>query len=186
MSQPAYLSGQFLLAMPGIGDPRFERSVIAMCAHDPAGAFGLCLHAELDGLTVPDLMRQLDIEPGDTPDIPLLFGGPVEPQRGFVLHTPDFAGQDTRFVAGRWALTGTRDVLVAIAEGNGPSRWVAALGYAGWSEGQLERELMEHGWHAVPGTTGLVFDTEAEDRWGRAFAEAGINPGMLSGASGRA
>lgn len=186
MIESPYLSGQFLLAMPGIGDPRFERSVIAMCAHDPAGAFGLCLHEEADDMTVPELMRQLDIDPLDTPDLPVMLGGPVEPQRGFVLHSPDWGGQDTRHVAGRWALTGSRDVLAAIAEGRGPKRWVAALGYAGWGAGQLDAELQRHGWFVTPGTEALIWDVVPERRWRQAYRGAGIDAGLLSAEAGRA
>ncbi|MCS6987393.1 MAG: YqgE/AlgH family protein [Sphingomonadaceae bacterium] len=186
MDGPPYLSGQFLLAMPGMPDPRFARSVVAMCAHDAGGAFGLCLHAEIEGLTVPDLMRQLDVDPGETPPVPVLAGGPVEPNRGFVLHTPDFAGQDTRFVAGRWALTATRDVLEAIARGRGPRHWVVALGYAGWGEGQLEQELSMPGWFTCPGSLDLIFATPTAERWQRAFREAGVDVAMLSAGAGRA
>lgn len=186
MTEPPYLAGQFLLAMPGIGDPRFERSVIAMCAHDAGGAFGLCLHAELDEISLHGLMEQLEIAPGAAPDAPILAGGPVEPQRGFVLHSPDYAGQDTRFVAGRWAITGTRDVLAAIADGRGPRQWVAALGYAGWGEGQLEDELRRHGWFSCPGSLALIFETPAAERWARAFREAGVDPSMLVADAGRA
>lgn len=186
VNQAPYLSGQFLLAMPGIGDPRFERSVIAMCSHDPGGAFGLCLHLPMDDLTVPELMQQLDIDPGDTPARRVLMGGPVEPQRGFVLHSPDYGGQDTRHVAGRWAVTGTRDVLAAIAEGVGPKLWVAMLGYAGWGGGQLEEELAHNGWFSTPATEALIWDTQAADRWREGFASAGVDVALLSAEAGRA
>ncbi|MGQ5702391.1 YqgE/AlgH family protein [Sandaracinobacteroides sp. A072] len=186
MQSIPYLSGQFLLAMPGIGDPRFERSVVAMCAHDPAGALGLCLHLPMDDISVPELMRQLEIDPGDTPEIPVMMGGPVEPQRGFVLHTPDWAGQDTRHVSGRWALTGTRDVLEAIARGRGPRRWMAALGYAGWGEGQLEEELAHNGWFTTPATIDLLWETPPAERWKRGYAIAGVDVSLLSGEAGRA
>jgi putative transcriptional regulator len=186
VNQASYLSGQFLLAMPGIGDPRFQRSVIAICAHDPAGAFGLCVNAEIDDLTVPELMRQLDIDPGSTLDIPVLAGGPVEPQRGFVLHSQDWGGQDTRHVAGRWAFTGTRDVLAAIAAGKGPRHWLSCLGYAGWGEGQLEEELLQNGWFTTPATTGLLWETQAAARWKAAYAGSGIDVGLLSSTAGRA
>lgn len=180
------LPGQFLLAMPDMPDPRFARAVIAMCAHDPGGAFGLCLNATVDGLTVPDLMRQLDVDPAGVPDLPILAGGPVEPQRGFVLHTPDYAGGDTRFVAGRFALTGTRDVLEAIARGEGPSRFCVLLGYAGWGPGQLEAELGAPGWFVCEGSLDLMFATAPEARWARAFREAGVDVAMLAGGAGRA
>lgn len=186
MDEAPYLSGQFLLAMPGIGDPRFERSVIAMVSHDPAGAFGLCLHLPLDRLRVPDLMEQLDIDPGDTPARPVLMGGPVEPERGFVLHSPDYGGQDTRAVAGRWAVTGTRDVLEAIAHGRGPRHWVAMLGYAGWGAGQLEAELATNGWFSTPATEGLIWTTEPADRWRLGFQAAGVDVALLSATAGRA
>ena len=172
--------------MPGIGDPRFERSVIAMCAHDAGGAFGLCLHQEAGGLRVPELMRQLDIDPGETPDVPVLIGGPVEPQRGFVLHSPEFSGRETRAVGDRWALTGTSDVLVAIARGAGPCWWVAALGYAGWGEGQLDTELLRNGWFPAVASTALISQTPAPARWRAGFAASGIDVALLSATAGRA
>lgn len=172
--------------MPGIGDPRFEHAVIALCAHERAGALGVCLHLEMDDISVPELMRQLDIDPGQTPERPVLMGGPVEPQRGFILHSPDWTGQDTRQVAGRWALTGTRDVLEAIARNEGPRRWLAALGYAGWGEGQLEAELAHSGWHSTHGSTDLIWDTPAQRRWRAGFSAEGIDVRLLSGTSGHA
>lgn len=186
MSFPPYLSGQFLLAMPGMGDPRFERSVIAMCTHDNAGAFGLCLHLPMDDISVPGLMRQLDIDPGELPETPVLMGGPVEPQRGFVLHSPDFAGLDTRHVAGRWAVTGTRDVLEAIAQGKGPRQWLVMLGYSGWGEGQLEMELAHNGWFTTPATEALIWSTPPAERWKAGFASAGVDVALLSADAGRA
>ncbi|TPE62461.1 YqgE/AlgH family protein [Sandaracinobacter neustonicus] len=186
MTDAPYLPGQFLLAMPGIGDPRFERSVVAMCAHDAGGAMGICLHEPLADMTVPDLMRQLDIDPGETPALPVLMGGPVDAQRGFVLHSPDWGGQDTRHVAGRWALTGSRDVLAAIAAGRGPRQWVAALGYAGWSAGQLEMELGMHGWFSTPATVGLIWDVRTAQRWLDGFRAAGIDARLLSPEMGHA
>lgn len=186
MIQPPYLSGQFLLAMPAMGDPRFERSVIALCAHDAAGAFGLCLTLPMDDVSVPDLMRQLDIDPGELPDVPVLMGGPVESQRGFVLHSPDYGGLDTRHVAGRWAITGTRDVLEAIAAGRGPKRWLVALGYAGWSDGQLEEELAHNGWFTTAATESLIWETAPADRWRQGFAISGVDVALLSASAGHA
>lgn len=186
MDAPLYLTGQFLLAMPGIGDPRFDRAVIAICAHDAHGALGIGIGATIDGLGLHDVLRQVEIDPGDAPDVPVHFGGPVEMRRGFVLHSADWGGQDTIHVAGRWALTGTIDVLKAIAGGKGPGRWLVALGYAGWGEGQLDGEMARHGWFNTPADTTLLYDTAAEDRWERAFALAGIDSAMLSSAAGRA
>lgn len=186
MESVEYLTGQFLLAMPGIGDARFERSVIAMCAHDEKGALGVGIGATVAGLGLHDLLQQFEIEPGDTPDAPVHFGGPVEPRRGFVLHSLDWGGQDTVDVAGRWALSGTIDVLRAIAAGTGPSRWLVAIGYAGWGEGQLDEEMTRHGWFSTPATPELIYDATAAERWESGFASAGIDPRLLASSTGTA
>ncbi len=186
MDQPLFLTGQFLLAMPGIGDPRFERAVIAMCAHDDRGALGVGLGRLVPRLTLHGLLAQLEVAPGLAPDVPVHNGGPVEPQRGFVIHSRDWSGEDSVDVADRWTLTGTLDVLRAIAEGRGPSRFVVALGYAGWDGGQLDEELTRHGWFAVQGDEALLFDTLCDRRWERGFASAGIDPRLLASDSGHA
>lgn len=186
MEQATYLTGQFLLAMPGIGDPRFEHSVIAICSHDDGGALGVGIGAVVNGLRLHDVLEQLEIAPGVAPDAPVHFGGPVETRRGFVLHSTDWGGQDTLDVAGRWALSGTLDVLRAIAAGTGPSRWLVALGYAGWAPGQLDEEMTRHGWLNVADEAAMLFDTPAEERWGRGFARAGVDPRLLASESGRA
>ncbi len=193
MTDPRYLVGQLLLSMPGIGDPRFERAVIAMCIHDDDGALGLMINRPHPTMTVPALMKQLDIDPRATPPVPVMDGGPVEPGRGFVLHTTDYAGQGTITVGGggglggvRWGLTSTIDVLRAIADGKGPRQWLVTLGYTGWGAGQLDGEMLRHGWHTIEGDDGLVFTTPAERRWPRAFAVLGIDVGHLSSSVGTA
>lgn len=186
MESNGYLTGQILLAMPGIGDPRFERAVIAMCAHDAQGALGIGVGATISGLGLHELLQHFEIDPGDAPDAPVHFGGPVEPRRGFVLHSTDWGGQDTVEVAGKWALSGTIDVLRAIAEGRGPSRWVVALGYAGWGEDQLDQEMTRHGWFNVPGDPAIIYDTQIEQRWERGFEAAGIDPRLLGVGGGTA
>ncbi|MEG3180286.1 YqgE/AlgH family protein [Sphingomonas sp. LT1P40] len=186
MESATYLTGQILLAMPGIGDPRFERSVIAMCAHDEQGALGVGIGQRIAGLGLHELLGQFEIETGDVVDAPVYFGGPVETRRGFVLHSTDWSGQDTVDVAGRWALSGTIDVLRAIAAGTGPSRWLVALGYAGWGEGQLDEEMTRHGWFNVPGDTALLYDVEVERRWERGFETVGIDPRLLTTSTGTA
>lgn len=178
-SDEIFLVGQFLLAMPGIGDPRFDHTVIAMCAHDAKGAIGICLGSTVGGLGFHDLLDQFGIDHGAAANAPVHFGGPVETRRGFVVHSRDWSGQDTIDVAGRWALSGTVDVLRAIAGGVGPARWIAALGYAGWGAGQLESELARPGWLNVRGTEALLFDTPTEARWAAGFAAAGIDPRLL-------
>jgi putative transcriptional regulator len=181
-----FLSGQLLLALPGIGDARFERAVIAMCAHTSEGALGIGIGRLAPRLGFHALLEQFDIAPGEAPDVPVHLGGPVEPQRGFVLHSLDWGGQDTIDVDGRFALTNTIDVLRAIAEGRGPTRWLAALGYAGWAEGQLDEEMTRHGWFTTEATPALIFDTPIEERWSAGFRSAGIDPRLLAPTAGLA
>ncbi|HTR83307.1 MAG TPA: YqgE/AlgH family protein [Reyranella sp.] len=186
MEGPRFLVGQLLLAMPGIGDPRFEHAVIAMCSHDEDGALGIGIGAHVPGIGLHALMRQLGLDPGVAPDAPLHVGGPVEPNRGFVIHTDDWAGEGSIDVAGRWRLTSTLDVLRAIAEGRGPQKWLAALGYAGWSAGQLDNEMVANGWFGIEGNDELVFGQDASHRWSAGFATAGVDVRMLSASSGHA
>jgi putative transcriptional regulator len=185
-----FLSGKLLLAMPGMADPRFERAVIAMCAHDENGAIGIGIGHKRSGITFRGLVRQLDIEPGDAPDRAVHHGGPVEPGRGFILHSEDWGGQDTLHVAGPdgpiFAMTGTIDVLRAIAEGRGPTQWVVALGYAGWGEGQLDEEMTRHGWFTGQATSEILFDTPTDERWAAAFKAEGIDPRLLTSETGAA
>ena len=186
MESAPFLTGQLLLAMPGIGDPRFERAVIAMCSHDENGALGIGIGQHVAGITLHTLMRQLELDPGVAPDVPLHMGGPVEPNRGFVIHSDDWGGEGSIDVAGLWRLTSTLDVLRAIGEGRGPTRWLAALGYAGWGAGQLDEELAANGWFGVPGTDELLYGREVSHRWTAAFASGGIDVRLLSASSGRA
>jgi len=184
------LSGKLLLAMPGMADPRFERAVIAMCAHDENGAIGIGIGHKRSGISFRGLLRQLEIDPGGAPDCAVHHGGPVEPGRGFVLHSSDWGGQDTLHVAGPkgeiFAMTGTIDVLRAIAEGKGPSRWIAALGYAGWGEDQLDQEMTRHGWFAGQASPEILFDKPTDERWAAAFKSEGIDPRLLASETGAA
>lgn len=190
VDSPPFLSGKLLLAMPGMADPRFERAVIAMCVHDEGGAVGIGIGHKRAGLRFRGLLKQLGIDPGEAPDCAVHHGGPVEPGRGFVLHSTDWGGQDTLHISGpsgaSFAMTGTIDVLKAIAEGRGPSRWIAALGYAGWEGGQLEEELTRHGWFAADGSEAILFDTPTDERWAAAFKAAGVDPRLLSSETGAA
>jgi len=190
MDDAPFLSGKLLLAMPGMADPRFDRAVIAVCVHDENGAVGIGIGHKRAGMRFRSLLKQLDVDAGEAPDGPVHHGGPVEPNRGFVLHSTDWGGQDTLQVNGaggvQFGMTGTIDVLRAIAEGRGPSRWVVALGYAGWGEGQLDEEMTRHGWFAVDATEELVFETPADERWMAAFKAAGVDPRLLSSETGAA
>ena len=176
--------------MPGMADPRFERAVIAMCVHDENGAIGIGIGHKRAGISFRTLLQQLELDPGQAPDCAVHHGGPVEPGRGFVLHSTDWGGQDTLHVAGQsgeiFGMTGTIDILRAIAEGGGPSRWLVALGYAGWGEGQLDEEMTRHGWFAAQGDTAILFDTPTDERWGKAFEAEGIDPRLLASETGAA
>jgi putative transcriptional regulator len=180
------LTGQLLLALPGIGDPRFEHAVIALCVHEPDGALGVGVDRILSGLRLHALLTQLEIDHGVAPDVPIHHGGPVEPQRGFVLHSPDWRGEETLEVSPTLALTTTLDVLRAIAAGTGPERWLISLGYAGWGAGQLDEEMHRHGWLTVAARDDLLFETEVSSRWPQSFAAAGIDVRLLASTSGHA
>jgi putative transcriptional regulator len=188
MSQGPFtsLTGQLLLALPGIGDPRFEHAVIAMCVHEPDGAIGVGIDRVISGFSLHDLLIQLEIDPGAAPDAPIHHGGPVDPQRGFVLHSPDWRGEDTIDVSSRLALTTTLDVLRAIGADEGPDKWLVALGYAGWGAGQLDEEMHRHGWLTIPANDELLFETEVGNRWPQSFATAGIDVRLLASTSGHA
>lgn len=180
------LAGQVLLALPGIGDPRFERSVIALCQHDEKGALGIGLGELREGLFLHEVYEELGIDPGEAPDVPVHSGGPVEPGRGFFLHSPDWQGEATLPVNDLFALTISFDMMHALAEGRGPSRWLFALGYAGWAPGQLDAELHRHGWYAGAARGEILFDTPADKRWAACWRADGIDPALLSSVTGRA
>ncbi|WP_343347257.1 YqgE/AlgH family protein [Sphingomicrobium sp. XHP0239] len=183
---PTFLTGRLLLAMPGMGDPRFREAVILIALHDEDGALGIGIGHERGDLGLADLLGQLDIEGGDPPSGPVFHGGPVDTNRGFVLHSTDWGGQDTVGIAGLCALTATQDVLRAIGEGRGPSDYLVALGYAGWTGGQLEEEMTRHGWFIVDASHELLFETDSDDRWNAAYRSAGIDPALLGPDSGSA
>ena len=186
MTEARYLGGSLLLAMPGMGDARFDRAVIAMCVHDENGAFGLGLGHIRSGVSFHELLRELEIEPGLAPDCPVHNGGPVEPGRGFVLHSPDWTSAETMEVPGLGALSASLDILRAIAAGKGPERWLIALGYAGWAPGQLDGEMRRHGWYAATGRADIVFGLPAEARWAATWRAEGIDPALLASETGRA
>ncbi|MSP83934.1 MAG: YqgE/AlgH family protein [Alphaproteobacteria bacterium] len=183
----AYLEGQMLIAMPAMSDPRFQRTVIYMCAHNAEGAMGLVVNKAIDSITFPDLLRQLHIEPA-TPFEGILVhsGGPVETGRGFVLHSDDYRQDATLVINGGFALTATIDVLRAIAAGGGPKQRLMALGYAGWSAGQLDAEIQNNGWLVCSPDEDLVFSRDLQGKWDRAVHKIGVDPAKLSTFSGHA
>jgi len=182
------LEGQLLIAMPTMGDPRFERSVIFMCAHNADdGAMGLILNKRLDNLAFGDLASQLElIEDDDVPDIPINYGGPVETGRGFVLHTEDYDREATVPVGDGVKMTATVDILRAMARRDGPDRALLVLGYAGWSPGQLEEEIQRNDWLHCPSDLSLLFDVELDAMWDAAIARIGFDPALLASGAGHA
>lgn len=184
--EKSWFTGQFLLALPSIGDPRFEQSVIVIASHDEDGAMGIGVNKRLKGMTVGDVLSQLKIEYEGEMDMPIFVGGPMEPSRGFILHSRDWGGSDAVQVSDRWMLSSSHDILRAIAEGRGPTRWLMALGYAGWGPGQLEGEMVHHGWHVTEGSDDLLFSTSPERKWAQAFADSGVDARMIGPVGGAA
>lgn len=185
--EEGYLTGQLLIAMPNIGDPRFNRSVIYLCAHSADGAMGLVINKPADEIGFDELLSQLGVLGEETHDkVEVYAGGPVETGRGFVLHTDDYCQDSTLLVADGLGLTATIDILRAIASGNGPSQCLLALGYAGWSAGQLENELQTNGWLSVDADPMILFESKSDAKWGQAIAKVGVDVSFLSNDSGRA
>ena len=182
-----YLTGQLLIAMPNMRDPRFARSVIYVCAHNAEGAMGLVVNRLVGSVTFPDLLEQLSIEGGTAcEEIRVHFGGPVESGRGFVLHSGDYSHDSTLQVDEKMALTATVDILTDIAQGRGPRCSLLALGYAGWGPGQLDSEFQANGWLSVAADETLVFDDDLNSKWERAIGKLGIDVSSLSGEAGHA
>jgi putative transcriptional regulator len=190
-----YLDGQLLIAMPVMDDPRFERSVIYLCAHSSEGAMGIIVNRPAGSIDFPGLLVQLDIIkksdqiklPENAESMKVLKGGPVETGRGFVLHSSDFFIEDaTLRIDDGICLTATVDILKAIAKGAGPKHAILALGYAGWAAGQLETEIQHNGWLHCDADQDLIFGGDVEEKYLRALAKIGINPGMLSTDAGHA
>jgi putative transcriptional regulator len=183
-----FLDGQLLIAMPGMGDPRFERSVIFLCAHSSDGAMGLIVNKPAPDLSFTDLLSQLKIEPKVALEgIRVHFGGPVEHGRGFVLHSSDYRAEESSLpVSAAFSMTATVDILQDIARGAGPARALLALGYAGWGPGQLESEIQANGWLTAPAQADLVFGSPDPEKWGAALRSISIDPRLLSAEGGRA
>ena len=183
------LAGQILIAMPGMADPRFEKSVVFICAHSEEGAMGLIVNKPLEELSFSGLLEHLNIPLGPAGrDIRVHFGGPVERGRGFVLHSPDWERDDegTMQVPGGLEMTATINVLEALAVGEGPGKALLALGYSGWGPGQLEAEIGRNDWLTSTAPEGLVFGADDAAKWSAALRGMGIDPLTLSAAAGRA
>lgn len=182
-----WLTGQLLIAMPTMADPRFSHAVIYICSHGPNGAMGLVLNRLFGETNFRSLLDQLNIKSSiATPELPVHFGGPVETGRGFVLHSSDYLREGTTRIDDSVSLSATVEILQAIADGGGPDRAVMALGYTGWGAGQLDEEIKANGWLTAPADDAIIFDRDIETKWERALGKIGISPLMLSGEAGHA
>ena len=190
LTMPLDLTGKLLIAMPGMGDPRFDHSVVYMCAHTDEGAMGLIINKPVSDVTVTDLMKQLEVDVEDgavNMGMQVCFGGPVEQGRGFVLHSPDYLSRiQTLEVDESFSMTSTMDILEDLARGQGPKQALLMLGYSGWGEGQLENEITRNGWLTCAASPKLVFDVPENEKWEAALKSIGVDPISLSAVSGHA
>ena len=186
MSQD-FLTNQFLVAMPTLEDPNFRESVTLICEHNERGALGIIINRPMN-VVLDDVLKQLDLTARDltTGAASVYMGGPVQPERGFVIHSPQGEWEATLKVGDNLGVTTSRDVLAALAVGSGPKQVFVALGYSGWSAGQLEEELKSNSWLSVPADAGIIFDTPAEQRWQAAARLLGVDLSLLSGDAGHA
>lgn len=183
-----YLAGKLLLATPTMGDPRFHRAVIFLCAHDEEGAMGLVINHKMPTVDFKDLAKQIDIQSDINIDfdMPVMCGGPVESARGFLLHSNDFVRPETMQIEQKYGITGTTEALKEIMVGKGPKDVLFILGYAGWDAGQLDEEILSGAWLVVEPDQELIFETSIDSKWTNAIQKIGIDPSMLSSATGRA
>jgi putative transcriptional regulator len=184
---PNTFAGQFLIAMPALTDPPFARGVTFLCQHGEDGAVGLLIN-QMSEFRLGDVLAQMKLscEDPEIADYPVLIGGPVQQERGFVLHREEGHWESSYRINDQWSVTTSRDILVAMAAGEGPRRAMVALGYAGWSAGQLEQELMENAWLTTEADERVIFDTAIEERWSAAAGLMGVDPSQLTGYAGHA
>jgi putative transcriptional regulator len=186
IEQPPSLADHFLIAMPALNDPFFARTVTYLCQHGPDGALGIIVNRPSE-LMLSDIMEQMSIDirgQAQLASMPIYFGGPVQPERGFVLHEPRGRWDSTMEVSEHISLTTSRDILEAIGRGEGPQKILVALGYAGWGGGQLEREIAENSWLNAPAETSIIFRQPSSQRWKAAAELVGIDISLLIGQAG--
>ena len=189
LTQTGYLTGKVLIASPLIGDPRFDRSLVYVCVHDNEQAMGLIVNSPMDGISLRDVLCQLDIATtkDHAPTPPVLDGGPVACDRGFVLHSRDVAFEPASIIVSpRHAVTATREILECLTSDDSPADYAFALGYAGWEAGQLEDEITANAWLVCEADDELLFGTDHSEKWAQALASIGISPEFLSATSGHA
>lgn len=187
MTDTAYLRNHFLIAMPQLADPNFSHTVTYICEHNEEGALGIVINRPMD-VSLGDVLQHMKIQAGERVDTaaPIYSGGPVQPERGFVLHRPVGAWTSSLPITDDIALTTSRDIMTAIGHGEGPKQFLLALGYAGWGAGQLEQEMADNAWLSGPADPGILFELPVEERWGAAAALIGVDLTLLSSETGHA
>lgn len=185
MNQATYLTDQFIIAMPNLADPNFFHTVAYLCQHNEDGALGIVINRSTD-MKLGEIFKQMDIKVTSpaSAETPVFAGGPVQQERGFVVHTSGGDWHATLPVSETISLTTSRDVLEAIAAGEGPEQYLVALGYAGWAAGQLEKEIMENAWLNTPSGKQVLFDTPVNLRWTAAADQIGIDINQLTAPAG--
>lgn len=185
MNEPTYLSNQFIIAMPGLADPIFFHTVTYLCQHNKEGALGIVINRSTD-MKLGDIFKQMNIQFTSliAAEAPVFAGGPVQQERGFVLHTSGGDWHASLPVSDTISLTTSRDILEAIAVGDGPEHYLVALGYAGWGEGQLEKEMIANAWLSTPYGQEVLFDTPIDQRWSAAAGQIGIDINKLTTMAG--
>ena len=187
MNDAICLTNHFLIAMPALGDPNFARTVTLICEHSSQGAMGLVINRPTD-LSLSDVLEQMEIEKIDAAhlEMPVHLGGPVQNNRGFVVHEPLGHWESTLPISDTLGVSTSRDILLALVQNRGPDRCFLALGYAGWSAGQLEREIAENAWLSGPADNTILFDTPVASRWNAAAHLLGVDLALISGDTGHA
>lgn len=183
-SQTGGLRNHFLIAMPTLNGSIFSHTITYICDHSDEGAMGLVINQPFD-LSMTDIFSQMGIQ-GPEDDAPILCGGPVQPERGFILHSPEASWSSSLAVSDDIMLTASRDIIEAMANGKGPLKRLIALGYAGWSAGQLEEEILANSWLTVPADSSIIFDTPIDQRWATVAQNLGIDLNLISSTAGHA
>ena len=184
-----FLSGKLIVAMPTMSDPRFKRSVICVCAHNEDGAIGIIINKIIESLSFSKIIRQLKLKKNKAKKCyteKIYFGGPVETERGFILHSADYSSENSTSINTEISMTASTEILQALIDGNGPNKSIVALGYAGWGPGQLDTEIRSNAWLSVQSDPELIFSDKTADKWDMALEKIGVNPALLSTEAGRA
>ena len=184
-----FLAGKLIIAMPTMSDPRFKRSVVCICAHNEDGAIGIIINKIIESLSFSKIIKQLKLKKNMNKDDykdHIYFGGPVETERGFILHSSDYSSENSTSINSEISMTASTEILQALIDGNGPNKSIVALGYAGWGPGQLDTEIQSNAWLSVESDLELVFSAKTAEKWDMALEKIGVNPALLSTEAGRA